>query len=156
MAAHDCAMVEGWNNAVKGKDVVVVLGDVFWVWNNETKNLWNNVLKGNKILVKGNHDHWLKKAKYPFRRIWNKSFKDEEGKFYRHVVGCHYPLLTWNRKRYGAIHVHGHCHGNILPYGGRLDVGVDVAKIMFNEYRPFSFEEVDYLIKGHYEENGNE
>ncbi len=44
------------------------------------------------------------------------------------VTLCHYPLAVWDRKRYGAWHLHGHIHTkNTDGESGefRLDVGVD-------------------------------
>lgn len=142
--AHDRAMMEGWNKAVHPRDVVVVCGDMFWSNYPRVEEYWN-ALNGSKIMVKGNHDRWLKKVKVPYRRIYSKLIKREEGNTY--VVACHYPLRSWNRKRYGALHVHGHCHGKIVPHWRMMDIGVDVAKVMFDEWRPFSLNEVNYLLK---------
>jgi len=144
LRAHDRAMMDGWNNNVKPGDNVVVCGDLFWPqWNPYTKAVWD-VLNGSKVMIKGNHDRFLKKAKIPFKRIYNKSYK-RDGKFYKHIVASHYPLRSWNRKRHGAIHVHGHCHAKLTPHWRMLDVGVDSAKILLGEWRPFSLEEVVYL-----------
>ena len=43
---------------------------------------------------------------------------------------CHYPLVSWNKKPYGSIMLHGHCHGNIDGFNVeseelRFDVGID-------------------------------
>lgn len=145
---HDQAIIEGWNSVVAPRDVVVVLGDVFWnMWNIDWyMNLWKKRLKGSKILVKGNHDRWAKKAKVPSKRIWNKTFKLEGGEK-QHIVGCHYAIRSWNRKKHGAIHVHGHSHAKLLPHWHMMDVGVDAAKIILGEWRPFSLNEILYLTK---------
>jgi len=141
---HDRAIINGWKSVVKPRDVVVVCGDIFWTdYNiNAVLNLWKS-LPGNKIIVKGNHDRWLKKAKLNYRRIYQRAVKYGDEKYY--IVACHYPMQSWNRKRYGAIHVHGHTHGEMAPIIGRVDVTVDSAHIMFGEWRPFSLEEVLYL-----------
>jgi len=124
--------------------VVVVCGDMFWSNYPRVEEYWN-ALNGSKIMVKGNHDRWLKKVKIPHKRIYSKLIKRKEGNTY--VVACHYPILSWNRKKWGALMLHDHCHGKILPDGHRMDVGVDVAKLMFGEWRPFSLDEVNYLLK---------
>jgi calcineurin-like phosphoesterase family protein len=142
--SHDRAMMEGWNKAVRPSDVVVVCGDMFWSNYPQVERYWK-ALNGTKIMVKGNHDRWLKKIKIPSKRIYSKNIKRKEGN--THVVACHYPILSWDRKRYGALHVHGHCHGKLLPDWHRMDVGVDVAYLMFGEWRPFSLDEVNYLLK---------
>lgn len=41
------------------------------------------------------------------------------------IVMSHYPFAEWDRKHYGAIHLHGHSHGNHPAEGRMMDVGVD-------------------------------
>lgn len=41
------------------------------------------------------------------------------------IVLCHFPFAEWPRKHHGAIHLHGHSHGNHRAHGRILDVGVD-------------------------------
>lgn len=38
---------------------------------------------------------------------------------------CHYPLLVWDRQHYGAVHIHGHTHGQLEHRQGAVDVSVD-------------------------------
>lgn len=53
---------KNWNAVVSGNDTVVIGGDLSWSMklNNTYDDLFfvNNVLKGNKIILKGNHDLW--------------------------------------------------------------------------------------------------
>ena len=146
---HDLHILEQWNNTVKGGDVVVVCGDftlethaIDWI-----DAMWK-ALNGNKILVTGNHDYWVKKLEVQngVRKIYHKTIK--QGVDRQFIVACHYPIQSWYLQGHGSIHVHGHSHGKVLPTPGRLDVGLDVAKIMLGEYRPFSYDEVLYLTKG--------
>lgn len=139
----DNDLIRLWNETVKPNGVVVVMGDIFWTTHNMNYNLkiWEE-LNGNKIIVKGNHDYWLKKSKFPFKRIYQRKLYD----FF--IVCCHYPLMSWNRKQHGAIHLHGHCHGTMPPLPNMLDVGVDNALIMLGERRPFTFKEALYLTTG--------
>ena len=143
---HDNALITAWNKVVLRGDCVVVLGDVFWTAFPHITAIWG-MLNGSKILVKGNHDNrWLQVNKMQkYQEIYHHTYRLAEGGK-QHVVGCHYPMRSWNRKAHGAIHVHGHCHGKILPHWHMMDVGVDVAKIMFGEWRPFSLEEIMYLL----------
>jgi calcineurin-like phosphoesterase family protein len=144
-SAHDNALIEGWNKAVHRGDCVVVLGDVFWTNYKHITAIWNR-LNGSKILVKGNHDGmWLKKHPMNHHKIYEHSYKIGGGPR-QHVVACHYPMRSWNKRGKGAIHVHGHSHGKILPERGMMDVGMDVAKVMFDQWRPFSLEELIYLL----------
>lgn len=138
--AHmDKIMIESWNDTVKGKDVIVVLGDLsfshdfLWVKLNILDKL-----KGNKILLKGNHDHWFKKGR---RHLYNKVI---DGCL---ISCCHYPFRSWKNSIHGSWNLHGHSHGKLAPLPGQLDVGVDVANMLLGEYRPFSFDEVAYWIQ---------
>ena len=142
---HDDQLIRDWNDVVHRGDCVVVLGDVFWTNYKHITAIWK-LLNGSKISVKGNHDHiWLKKNPIPHHIIYEHNYKVKGGK--QHVVACHYPILSWNKKQHGAIHVHGHSHGQLYPDWHRMDVGVDVAKVMFNKWRPFSLEELIYFLK---------
>jgi calcineurin-like phosphoesterase family protein len=73
----------------------------------------------------------------------------------------HYPHLSWYHASRGVIMLHGHEHGHLDHLNKdcrRLDVGIDTAKKLLGEYRPFSIEEVISivnkkapLILGHHE-----
>lgn len=57
----------------------------------------------------------------------------------------HYPHLSWHHSAKGVIMIHGHEHASLNHLNvnvKRLDVGVDSAKKLLGEYRPFSIEEV--------------
>jgi calcineurin-like phosphoesterase family protein len=147
---HDDAIIRGWNKVVKRGDCVVVCGDVFWTKHRHITAIWK-LLNGSKILVKGNHDYvWLKKNPHAPQDhlIYEKNYKLKGGKAKQHVVACHYPMRSWNKKAHGAIHVHGHSHGAIPPHWMMMDVGMDVAKVMTGSWRPFSLDEVIYLTTG--------
>lgn len=52
---------DNWNKIVSDDDTVVIAGDISWAMKlSECKNDFSfiNSLKGNKILLKGNHDYW--------------------------------------------------------------------------------------------------
>ncbi|MGN1131651.1 MAG: metallophosphoesterase [Ruminococcus sp.] len=55
-------ILNNWNSIVKDEDTVVVAGDISWAMKLEDCfndfDFINNKLKGNKILLKGNHDYW--------------------------------------------------------------------------------------------------
>ena len=56
---------KNWNNIVKDGDTVVIAGDISWAINFDQLfpdfEFINN-LKGNKIIIKGNHDYWWSTA----------------------------------------------------------------------------------------------
>ncbi len=49
---------------------------------------------------------------------------------------CHYPMITWNHARKGALHLFGHVHGNWRGSTNAVNVGVDVW-----DYYPVSLRE---------------
>lgn len=56
---------KNWNNIVQDKDTVVIAGDISWAMNfDELRSDFEfiNNLKGNKIILKGNHDYWWNTA----------------------------------------------------------------------------------------------
>lgn len=137
-------IIQSWNSIVGKDDEVYFLGDLTWGNPKGTKEILDR-LNGKIYFIKGNHDklkdlnkhdiikrfEWLKdyyEIKYPF-----------DGKDY-HIVMMHYPILSWNKKYHGSIHIHGHCHGNIKEIEATMriiDVGIDNIG-----YFPISIEQI--------------
>lgn len=42
------------------------------------------------------------------------------------VTPRHYPMITWNHARKGALHLFGYVHGNWRGSANAVNVGVDV------------------------------
>lgn len=42
------------------------------------------------------------------------------------VTLCHYPMLTWNYSRYGALQLFGHVHKHWAGSSNSINVGVDL------------------------------
>jgi len=114
-----CAMVDVWNATVGDRDTVFVLGDFHLGIPDGALHR----LKGRLHLVQGNHDS-KKTIKHP---RWESV---SHIKYQTHAkttfVMCHYPLEVWKQSRYGAVHLHGHCHGKGRKVLNRFDVGWDV------------------------------
>lgn len=107
-------VISAWNQNVCDDDIVWVLGDVCLTLNDSVREVLSQ-LKGHLNLVRGNHD---RVDKYPyylerFEQILDIADVIDGG---HHVVICHYPLESWNRKIWGALHIHGHVHGNMWDY----------------------------------------
>lgn len=66
-----------------------------------------------------------------------------EGKVY---CLSHYGHRVWHGSHKGWIHLYGHSHGSLPPYGKSMDVGVDVALDMYAKPRPFSLAEIKFLM----------
>lgn len=131
----ELALIDIWNQYVKPKDVIVILGD-FWFGGGKQEDILefaHKNLNGNKIFVKGNHDNWYKKDK---RYMYTKSIDGIK------TYGCHYPLASWP----SGICLHGHSHGNMEKIVNRFDVGIDTNP----EYRPYNFDEIKQWINYDY------
>lgn len=59
------------------------------------------------------------------------------GKFPLAITLCHYPMAEWDRKHYGAWHLHGHTHNQYHVDGFILDVGVDA-----HSYYPINLSDI--------------
>ena len=148
----DEVMIARWNETVKPKDIVYHLGD--FTLGNQALAMWLfRRLYGNiKVLRYGwHHDRrWIKRIKIgttwssmtgtvtvlpPMVVLESKKYSKTEHPLA--IVLCHYPLAIWDRRHYGAIHLHGHSHGRHNGIGRIMDVGVDS-----NDFRPVSLEKV--------------
>lgn len=115
---------ENWNSRVTGSDHVYILGDMCWKHNESSISLVSQ-LKGQKILVLGNHDS-IKDQRYrqlfheivPYKELYDVI----DGKQYG-VVLSHYPIAFWNHQhintkdgnehRKWAIQLYGHVHNSV-------------------------------------------
>ncbi len=134
---HDEWLINLWNNTVAKCDNVYILGDFCLGNKSRTEEILKR-LKGRKYLVIGNHDkscngleryfEWvgdIKEVKFTNNQY---DFIDPDETFC--VECCHFPMLTWNRRPHGTVHLHGHCHGSIDVFNTiskelRVDVGFD-------------------------------
>ncbi|MCL2018492.1 MAG: metallophosphoesterase [Oscillospiraceae bacterium] len=59
---HAERLTQNWNDVVGEDDTVVIAGDISWAISLEDAlpdlNFISKVLKGRKIIIKGNHDYW--------------------------------------------------------------------------------------------------
>lgn len=130
-------LIENWNNKVKDNDLVVILGD-FYGGNKIFAKLLLRKLKGEKILVKGNHDFKFriknlvetKKIKI-YHRI--EFFLDEH-----HFILTHKPLKNISNK---SFNIHGHHHRKLLPSKLQIHKYFNVA-VEHNDYRPVSIKRI--------------
>jgi calcineurin-like phosphoesterase family protein len=160
-------ILAGINDNVGEDDILFFLGD--WSFGG-----FDNISKFRELInvrtihfIIGNHDHHVEN---------NKNDVTSEFDLVTHylpmkvdkqlIILSHYPILAWQESYHGSWLVHGHTHG-ILPTkdtlqwagdnifiktGKMLDVGMDSAKELLGEYRPFSYEEVkEYMRHRTYE-----
>jgi calcineurin-like phosphoesterase family protein len=139
----NAALIESWNKVVKPNDVVWHLGDfAFMQYAAFTYVL--KQLNGRINVVLGNHDQVIT---YNRRELLQEGLLSSvqsyaevkaQNKF---IVLFHYGQRVWNKSHHGSIHLYGHSHGSLPPFGLSVDVGVD-SKEITEEYRPVSFDEV--------------
>ncbi len=81
-----------------------------------------SILPGRKHLIKGNHDHTPVRA-LPWASVQDMATVQDGDQTF---VLCHYPMITWNGARKGALNLFGHVHNNWQGTRNSLNVGVDV------------------------------
>lgn len=112
---HDKLIKENWNRVVHNNDNVYILGDIGRKGGNKDNEYLCEIistLKGNKILVQGNHEklndnrlRQLFKEIIPYKEI-----ADNYNGINHKLILCHYPILFWNNQHKGWLHLYGHVH----------------------------------------------
>lgn len=144
-------LIETFNKYVQQDDELYHLGD--WSFGGVDKiGKFRDRLVVQKIhLCYGNHDHNIIHnrltqshdkeigAKLMFEStqdiIWNKIGNNE-------FFLSHYSHQVWPGSHKNVIHLFGHSHDSLSGIGRSMDVGVDSAKRILGEYRPFSITEI--------------
>lgn len=149
-------IVKVFNKTVNEDDTLYHLGD--WSFAG-IQNIWNfrKQLKCKNIhLILGNHDEHIRKNKIlPNVEGWGDEITKHTQDVFTSVQDVltvkhnkhefflsHYSHKIWNGSYRGTIHLYGHSHGTIEDFGKSMDVGIDNAKKILGEYRPFSIEEI--------------
>lgn len=142
-------MISIWNSQVNPEDTVYHLGDFSFYKSSKTSDVLSR-LNGYKIFFKGNHD-----SDSQMCSLGEEGFIDEYGMYDEikikglHAVLFHFPIQAWHKQGYGAIHIHGHSHGNLKDSKGLiLDVGIDSAYNIYGKHKFFSEEDVVEYMQG--------
>lgn len=144
-------LTENWNKVVHPDDHVLHLGDFAFRQKNGIDE-YASKLNGKIFILPGNHD----KIQQLLLLSTNGSPVENRWQVMPHIMTyfvqrtrekvelCHYPILAWNARHHGRVHLHGHVHtkkgeskkpGYIyLP--NTYDVGVDN-----NDYTPILLED---------------
>ena len=126
-------IISKWNEVVNKTDTVYVLGDITFGSKEMTKNILKG-LKGNKIMIRGNHDQ--KSAQWymdcGFKEVWSKPVIYNDN-----VILSHEPV-KWEHILYNDMfNIHGHLHNEKI--GGRY---INVA-CEWVDYKPKSIKEIE-------------
>lgn len=137
-------IINSWNSVVKNDDTVYHLGDFCLSSDDEIKSIFN-MLNGNKILIRGNHDRKLVKfyEEIGFKVLTHAPIiLDEYKKMLSHV-----PLPDAKIKA-GDINLHGHIHNKKIsddyPKNYSEDKHINLSVDVIN-YNPISIEEINKI-----------
>lgn len=152
VAKMNDAIVNSINKYVQQDHILYFLGD--WSFGGQTTiySFYERLICKNIKFIPGNHDkHIMSGVLLPTTYGWSVSgtelfeilpelitivINKQE------LVLSHYPLQEWKNMDRGAFHLHGHVHHRldndpINVFYKRFDVGID-----WEEFRPYSFEEI--------------
>lgn len=151
----DAALIGNWNQVVGRNDEVYVLGD-FCFKGATTVIHYLEKLNGYIHLIRGNHDHFMSQrtfdlyiakqlnsryhsgvcTPYIINDGWYKHILDGE----HEVVLCHFPILHWEGREQGSLHLYGHVHSyrdTSMMYANSYHAGTDA-----HNYRPVTLQEL--------------
>lgn len=147
----DETLLKYWKSLNKG-DVLYHLGDIA-LKKSTALQVLDFIPEGVEVhLILGNHDsHNL--VHHNLTSVSDRKIVKHNN---LHIVLEHYPMRSWPHAAYGAIQLHGHCHGKMEPLPRQLDVSVDSARYYLGEYRPFSWDEMlQYVVSTNILKAGN-
>lgn len=105
----DEKMVESWNSVVGHGDRTYILGDVSWHDTEHTADLLRR-LRGQKILVRGNHDPQTPAFSRCFDEVVDYAEVAAPKSLGGSVMLSHYPITFFKGAHYGKSHFYGHVH----------------------------------------------
>jgi len=127
-------LIANINGRAKSSDKLYLVGDFVWGKLANAVEIRNRIHCKRIILIRGNHDKYLMK-KPEYHELFENVFDLLEIKCGKHFITlCHYPLESWNKSHYGALHLHGHVHGEFREIPNRLNIAVSQIN-----YRPISY-----------------
>lgn len=140
---HDEELIDNINSTVGRDDRLYILGD----FAKKNPYLYRSQIRcRNVLLAYGNHDKPVAK----FRSVFGDDVSNRLIKVDGHLIYIsHYPHAYWDRSHYGVMHLYGHRHNQseykldkLFPGRRSMDVGIDTALMLFNQYRPFSMSDI--------------
>jgi len=139
---------EVFNKYVQKKDEVYILGDIS-LGKRQIAEKFVARMNGNKHLILGNHDKNVAHLGNWSEVTQIKDFTYSRFGINIHIVLCHYPMASWNRRIHDSWHLYGHVHGRFQNTGLSWDVGIDNRESrcgVFGWCRPINLYEVALIM----------
>lgn len=137
-------MIQEWNKLVKPEDEVYHNGDFAFLPYDKFRTLHAR-LNGRIFLQLGNHDSMIIQHRADLLKqgkiVSIENYRELKVAGAPMIVLFHYGQRVWNKSHHGSIHLYGHSHGSLPPFGKSVDAGVDCKEIT-HEYRPVHMDEV--------------
>lgn len=143
MEEMNTAMVNNWNSVVTDDDVVIHAGDVMF-GDKKKCGPFINQLKGQKILISGNHDP----KEVVLNECWMNSAQQLDFEYDGYIFHIkHWPFKEKIEPKENVIFCHGHTHNNI-PQLTNNQISLCVEHWNF---APVSIETIIETWKNYYE-----
>ena len=168
-------LVSVWNQTMKEDDILYFLGDwsfggaqniwnfrkqlkvktIHFIYGNHDAHIKNNIVLPNVISDKPYSSNFIDgkntDPEYPnyveAQRLFTSCDSVLIVKHGQHTFFLsHYSHRVWDGSHKGVIHLYGHSHNSIPDLGKSMDVGVDSARHLLGEYRPFRIEEIIQIM----------
>ncbi len=156
----DRTIINNWNSIIEKDDIVIHAGDFCW----GNRDMWCyflSQLRGNKILIQGNHDKDKNIPTDKFLNVYwgfiNLEVKDVESEGgSQRITVCHYPMLSWYQSHRGAWQLFGHWHNTtIVPpidnEGEIIDENILEGNKEVKEYVKEEYLHMDKIRPGQYD-----
>jgi len=149
------------NSTVGEDDELHFAGDFCFGGHQNTPKFREQIICKNIFWYKGNHDKHQKDYAEFFTWVGDVNMITVEK---QKIFISHYKHALWEGSHKGFWHLYGHSHSSAEHWkiGKSMDIGIDNAKKLLGAYRPFSFQEVKYLMDqrevffgDHHDENTN-
>ena len=140
-------IIRGINNKVPEDGILFNLGDMLFGDKTQIEYWLSRINCKTHIYIYGNHcDKIRKNREYQDLFTWCGDYLEIfVGK--KLVCMSHYAMRVWNASHKGSFMFFGHSHGSLQGIGRQIDVGIDNAYKILGKYEPFSYNEVDSLLK---------
>lgn len=123
VAEMNAQIIGNFQNLISPEDNLWILGDLAFARSGNESQLaaWFHALPGRKHLIIGNHDDEAI-VSLPWHTVEYMAEIEDNGQM---LTLCHYPMVTWNRARRGALQLFGHVHDQWKGSRNSINVGVD-------------------------------